>query len=300
MVNTSSFGRDGLNRLEAAGLRAVANPHGRTLSEAELERSIMDNRPVGIIAGLERLGGKAMGIHPGLKVVSRCGIGMENVDLAAASKLGIKVFNTPEAPAQAVAELTIALMLNLLRRVGEADRALRRNKWEKLSGRLLGEMTVGIIGCGRIGSKVAGYLKAFGCRIIGHDIAIDKHRLIEMVPLEELIKTADIITLHLAVSEKTVNMVNEQFINAMKPGSYLINLARGEIIDENALITGLRSGQLAGAALDTFVKEPYSGPLTGLENVVLTAHMGSYAREARAKMEREAVDNLLKGLEVTA
>lgn len=299
LITTSSFAKNDpalLSRLEAEGLHIELNPFGRTLTEAEVSSLILKHNPVGIIAGVEPLTAKVIQQAAGLRVISRCGIGMGNVDIKTAEKSGIKVVNTPDAPVQAVAELTIALILNLVRRVQEADRNIRRGEWQKLMGRLIGEMTIGIIGCGRIGLKVAEYLRVFGCRIIGTDPNLKESSQITMVSIQELLAESDIMTFHVPLLPETVKKMNDDFIEAMKPGGFIVNTSRGEIIDEQALVRGLDSGKIAGAALDVFSQEPYQGKLINYDNVLLTAHMGSYAREARMKMELQAVENLLSGL----
>jgi D-3-phosphoglycerate dehydrogenase / 2-oxoglutarate reductase len=301
LITTSSFGKDNpelLGEIKRFGFEAVMNPFGRTLQENEIKEMIEKHDPVGIIAGVEPITQSVLKGSRRLKVISRCGIGIENVDQNACKLLGIKILNTPDAPAQAVAELTLGLILGLIRRISEADRNIRNGKWDKLTGRLLGSLTVGIIGCGRIGSRVAVYLKAFSSKVIGFDEAMSSHADIKMVSLPELLRESDLVTFHIPVTPETTGMLNDHFIKQMKQGSFLINAARGEIFDEKALIRGLESGKIAGAALDTFNQEPYKGPLVRFENVLLTAHMGSYAREARSKMEAEAVKNLITGLGV--
>ena len=301
LITTSSFGKDNpglLEEIKRLGFAVIMNPLGRTLRESEVKEMMERHNPVGVIAGVEPITEAVLKKSGRLKVISRCGIGMENIDQKTCKLLGIKIFNTPDAPAQAVAELIIGLILSLIRRISEADRNIRNGKWDKLTGRLLGDLTVGIIGCGRIGSRVAVYLKAFGSKVIGFDKAINSHADIKMVSLSELLRESDLITFHVPVTPETIGMLNDSFIEQMKQGGFIINAARGEIFDEEALIRGLESGRIAGAALDTFNQEPYKGPLVKFENVLLTAHMGSYAREARLKMEAEAVKNLITGLGV--
>ncbi|MCX5782677.1 MAG: phosphoglycerate dehydrogenase [Elusimicrobia bacterium] len=300
LITTSSFAEEDktpLDLIKKRGVNAVLNPFGRTLTEEEISKLLKEYDPVGIIAGVEPITKSVLSQSKALKIISRCGVGISNVDLQAAKEKKIAVFNTPDALTESVAELTVGLILNVLRKVSEADRKIRSGKWKKLMGTLLSGKTIGIIGCGRIGAKLADYLQSFGCTVIGHDPQIKNHGKIKMVQLEELIKTADIISLHVPLTDATRRMVNSGFISAMKNSSYIINVARGEIVDEKALFDGLISGKLAGAALDTFEKEPYQGPLTTLENVLLTAHMGSYAKESRIRMELQATQNLLKGLE---
>lgn len=299
LITTSSFGQSNPNllyKLECLGFKVITNPLGRTLTENEVEDMLERYDPVGVIAGVEPITAKVLKKASQLKIISRCGIGIDNIDLEASKRFGIKIFNTPEAAVQAVAELTVALLLNLIRRVSESDRNIRSGKWNKLMGRLLSDLTIGIIGCGRVGSKVACYLRTFGCDVLGYDVALKEHREIKMVSKVQLLESADVITFHVPATPETINMLDDTFVRLVKKGVYIINTARGEILNEDSLVKGIESEKIAGAAIDTYKKEPYQGPLIKYENVLLTAHMGSYAREARLKMECQALDNLLSSL----
>jgi D-3-phosphoglycerate dehydrogenase len=296
-INTSSFGQQDqkpLELLRAQGLAPVMNPHKRTMTPAEVVALCADAD--GIIAGTESLDAGVLAQLTRLKVISRCGTGMNNVDVKAAEARGIKVFNTPGAPTAAVAELVVGQMLSMLRRTFEMDRKLRAGVWEKKMGNLLSGKTVGIVGFGRIGRKVAELLRPFGVEIIYTDPReAGKDLKVRKVSLTELLERADIVTLHAAVEDGKV-ILGEAEIRRMKKGAWLMNLSRGEALDENALCSALRDGHLSGAALDVYRQEPYEGSLKGLENIILTPHVGSYAAEARVLMEIEAVENLLKGL----
>lgn len=300
-ISTTSFGEYDPSPIELCkknGYDVLRNPYGRTISPAELIK--LANDVVGIIAGTEAITKDVLLRLPLLKVISRCGVGLDNIDLVAADDAGIQVFNTPHAPTQAVAELTIGLILASLRRITEADRLMRRGKWSKPMGHLLAEKTVGIIGYGRIGQAVSKLAEAFEAKVIAYDIKpSSKASMTKTASFDELIATSDIITLHVS-SEKYSKecIINSDVIAKMKNRAYIINTSRGGLIDENALYDALKSGKLAGAGIDTFAEEPYTGKLAELDNVVLTPHIGSYAKEARIAMEKQAVDNLLKGLEV--
>lgn len=282
---------------ERAGYELVLNPYGKRLTEEQITRFLCDD-VVGIVAGLEPLNHAVLGSAQALKVIARCGIGMDNVDLGAAQKLGISVFCTPDAPTQAVAELTLAHLLALVRRVSESDRALRQGRWQPLMGSLLSRQTVGIVGFGRIGKSVGRMLTAFGPRLLVYDAApvTWAHESLRVVPLKELLAQSDIVTLHVPYMADTHHLIDAAALALMKPGALLVNAARGGLVDEAALLAALESGRLGGAALDCFESEPYSGPLMAFDNVQVTAHMGSYAREARAVMEAEACDALMRGL----
>ena len=254
---------------------------------------LLNEEVIGIIAGLESLTKKVLSSAKHLKVISRCGVGMDNVDLSEAKRLGIAVFNTADAPAKAVAELTLAHVLNQLRRVAEVDRNIRSGAWKPLMGNLLSRQTVGIIGCGRVGGQVARLLLSFGARVLVNDEFCELFpKNVEKHELNELLGLSDVVTLHLPYSQESHHIINQGALERMKPTAILINTSRGGLIDENALFEAIRSGKLSGAGLDVYEKEPYSGKLLELPRVTCTAHMGSYAKEARAEMEFEAAKNL--------
>lgn len=300
VISTSSFNASSnpaVGSLRAAGYEIVMNPHGRRLTEQEVTGLLSDDQVVGMIAGTEPLSRAALEHARALKVISRCGIGMENVDVSTARERGIEVLNTPDAPSGAVAELTIGLILTALRRIAEADRSIRAGVWRPLMGGLLGRRALGVIGYGRIGRKVAALARAFGARILAHDAQdFAPENGVERADLERLLNAADIVTLHLPGGGKMRHFMSGQRLAQMKRGAILVNTSRGDLIDEEALVRALESGHLAAAALDTFIEEPYSGPLRAMPQVTLTAHMGSYAEEARATMEEEAARNLLRAL----
>ncbi len=301
LITTSSFGKYDprpLKLINENGWRSTHNPFGRKLTEEELIDLVRQCRPNYIIAGTERMGCLALdAMKPFVKIISRCGVGMDGIDLEYAKKIGIKVTNTPDAPTAAVAELTLGVILDLLRRISRADKGVRRGEFTKQMGTLLSCKTVGIIGCGRIGSHLAAILRKMGCRVIGSDPIVQRHPEIEMKSFDDVIREADIVTLHIPFTEENYHLIDEGVLQRMKPTSYLINAARGGLVDEGALYAALTEGRIAGAALDCYETEPYSGKLAELDNVVLTPHIGSYAREARIKQEMDAVNNILKNLQ---
>jgi len=297
VIATTSFAKFNtgpLDLLEKNGIEAVLNPYGRKLNKDEVLG--LCKGALGIISGTELLDSAILEELNGLKVISRCGAGLDNIDLKAAQKLGIKVFNTPDAPTIAVAELTLGLILCILRKIHFMDSAIRKGGWEKITGNLLQGKKVGIVGFGRIGRKVAGILKGFSCELNYSDPYVEDGLLgLRRVPLEELLAWADIITVHVSGTE---GILGEKELRQMKKGSWLINVSRGTVVDEPALYQLLKEGYLSGAGLDVFASEPYSGPLKELKNVILTPHIGSYAKEARIEMEMQAASNLVKGLTV--
>jgi D-3-phosphoglycerate dehydrogenase len=285
-----------LQILKNAGYDVVLNPYGRTLTGDEVVALAAD--VVGVIAGTESLDRSVLENLPCLRIISRCGAGIENIDLAAAGEMNIKVVNTPFGPTLAVAELTVGLILDLLRKTTFMDREMRGGIWKKHMGNLLRGKRVGIIGFGRIGQKTGELLGTFGCAIGYYDnITIEgwKDLKIKRMEMDELLRESDIVTIHVS-GKYEKPLLGAKEIEMMKKGTWLVNVARGGVVDEEALLNALRNGRLAGAALDVFEKEPYNGPLKKLENIILTPHIGSYAKEARVEMEMQAAKNLIEGL----
>jgi D-3-phosphoglycerate dehydrogenase / 2-oxoglutarate reductase len=299
LVSTSSFAAADptpLKRLEQAGCEVTLNPHGRVLTEDEVVALLADVD--GLIAGTEPLTERVMAERPQLRVISRVGVGLERVDLVAAVERGVRVFITPDALTDAVAELTLGAMLTVLRRVPEMNAALHAGGWEKKMGTLLRGKTVGIVGLGRIGKAVALLLQPFGVRVVARDAEPDREWAeahgVEFMSLDDLVGVVEILTVHASGRDC---LIGADELSRLPAGAIVLNAARGGLVDEHALHEGLVSGRIAGCYLDTFEREPYDGPLRDVPNALLTPHAGSYAREARARMELEAVENLLSVLE---
>jgi D-3-phosphoglycerate dehydrogenase len=223
-----------------------------------------------------------------LRVVGRAGVGVDNIDLDAATRQGIAVMNTPGANAVAVAEQTLGMMLAMARHLCRADALMHAGKWEKksLQGSELRGKTLGIAGLGRIGMEVARRARAFGMEIVGHDpfvsVAVAKEQGIRLVSMDELYAAADYITLHVGLTPQTAGMINEAAIKKMKKGVRLVNCARGELVNEVDLASALKGGHVAAAGLDVFNEEPLKhSPLQSLENVILTPHIGGSTHEAQ-------------------
>jgi D-3-phosphoglycerate dehydrogenase len=300
LLSVSSFGVADpapRERLEAAGLEVRENPHGRRLKQEEIIELIGDVDA--LIAGTEPLNAEVLAAARKLRVISRVGVGLDNVDLNAARAEGIVVRNTPEAVTNPVAELTLSSIINLLRDVSLMDRELRDGGWNRRMGRMLTGRTVGIIGLGRIGRRLSTLLAPFDVRLLATDRAPDhqvaKRLGVTYVPLERLLAESDVVTLHLPGASRPI--VGAEQLAAMKPDAVLVNTSRGGLVDERALYAALTEGRLAAAYIDTFEDEPYEGPLRELPNVLLTPHAGSFAAEARLQMELEAVENMLAALE---
>jgi D-3-phosphoglycerate dehydrogenase len=298
LFSTSSFDLEipECSVLRAAGFNLVKNPLGRRMSEQEA-CEFLSADVIGVVAGLEPLSKKVLDAAKALKIISRCGVGLDNVDIKAANDLGVLVFNTPDAPSRPVAELALAHMLNLLRGISKADRQIRSGSWGPFMGSLLEKKVVGIIGFGRIGRRVAELVNAFGAEIIVFDIFdFDLPSYCSKRSIDQLMRESDLVSLHLPYSPENHHIINANKLALMKPSAYILNISRGGLIDESALFDALKDEKIAGAGIDAYEAEPYKGPLIELENVLMTAHMGSYAVESRGIMEKEAVNNLIQGL----
>lgn len=229
-----------------------------------------------------------------LKIISRVGVGWDNVDKQTAQELGIQVFRTAGVLNQAVAELTLGMILSALRAIPLQDRQIRDGVWQKKMGGLLQDKVVGIIGFGSIGQCVGKLISAFGATVLYYDPVLTDVVWAKSVSIHELLGQSDILTIH-AEAQKQI-LGEKELLSLCKPGVIIVNTSRGCLIDENVLYKALVSGQVSFACLDVFDQEPYSGPLSQLENVILTPHVGSYAIEARIRMEEMAVENMLSGL----
>jgi D-3-phosphoglycerate dehydrogenase len=285
--------------LESAGIDYLINPLGRKLKEEELAEMATDFDI--IIAGTEPITDFVMSRASRLKLISRVGIGLDSVDLLSAEKRGIKVSYTPDAPAPAVAELTFGLMFSLLRSIHVANLQMHNDQWQRHFGRRLAEVTVGIIGVGRIGGRVLRRISGFGTpRVLVNDIRpnakVAPELKLEWVGKDEIYRQADLISLHVPLTSHTKNMIRREHLLQMKPDALLINTSRGGLINERDLAEVMRSGHLGGAAIDVFEHEPYIGELAGIDRCLLTSHMGSMSMDCRTRMEIEATEEAVRFL----
>ncbi len=238
-----------------------------------------------------------------LKVVGRAGVGVDNIDLAAAKAHGVAVVNSPVATTTAVAELTMALMLNAVREISRADSSMKAGKWLKkeFEGVELSGKTLGIIGFGRIGAAVAKRSAAFDMSVLGYDPMVPADEIVKRggnpVSMDDLLKQSDFITMHLPLSDETKGLINAGAFAKMKKGVYLICAARGGVIDETALLEALNSGKVAGAALDVFVTEPPGmTDLVTHPKLVCTPHLGAQTVEAQQRASKDIADEVLAAL----
>jgi D-3-phosphoglycerate dehydrogenase len=283
LVTPTSYGQSDPRlraELEATVGEVIYNTLGRPLTSAELRRLLPGCD--GYIAGLDRIDRAALEAADRLKVIARYGVGVDNIDLAAAAEKSIVVTNTPFANASSVAELTIGLLLALARSLPTLVAQTKAGQWPRTTGLTLEGKTVGLIGLGAIGKQVALRLRCFGCRIVAYDPAADATFAaaygVTLGSLDEVLRQADFLSLHVPLTPETRGMVNAGFLARMKPGAFLINTARGEIVDEAALLKALQSGHLRGVALDVFSQQPPNpqNPLLALPQVIVTPHCGAH------------------------
>jgi D-3-phosphoglycerate dehydrogenase len=275
-----------LQVLEQAGFAIRRNTLGRRLRREELAEQLRE--AVIVLAGLEPYDASVFEAAPALRCISRCGVGTDAIDLEAARRRGVTVLTTPDEVTAPVAQLTVAMILALARRLPTHLDAMRRGVWVRQLGALASEWTVGLVGFGRIGQAVARYLRPFGFRLAAHDPAYGPGDLpadVPWQPLPALLAGADVVSLHAGGRPGAVPLVGARELALMKRGSFLVNTARGFLVDETALAGALASGHLAGAALDVYAEEPYRGPLSRMPQVLCTPHIGSLTRASRAAME---------------
>jgi len=289
-----------LDILNKTGWDIKINTLNRKLKSKELIDYALDCE--GLIAGTENLE-YLIEKSVKLRIISRIGIGLDSVPLKLCKDKGIMVTYTPDAVTDAVVEFTIGLMISLTRHIVKADSEIRKNIWIRHMGKRIEESVIGIIGLGRVGTKVCKYLLSFKpMQVLVNDIK-DKSKEIETLrnkglnilssSKDEIYKKSDIISIHTPLTHKTKNMISTEEFNLMSKNTFLINTARGGIIDEHALYSVLEKNQIAGAAMDVFENEPYHDKLCELKNIILTQHMGSFSYDCRMNMELQASEAIL-------
>lgn len=265
-------------------------------SSTEYEIVAALDRAWAVIAGVERYSAKVIESCPDLRAIARPGVGYDSVDLAAATRAGVAVCVTPGANTVAVADMTLTLMLAATRQLIALDASTRRGDWRPPQvGRELSSCAVGLIGLGGIGSLVAQRLTGFGCRVLGFDPAATSPSGVELVTLDELLTTADVISLHLPLLDSTRHLLGSAQFAKMRPGAVVINTSRGALIDEAALLDALESGRISAVALDVFEAEPLrsGAPLLQVPGLTLTPHIGGFTQESVLQMGRASIQNLV-------
>lgn len=289
------FDNEPVRLLESSGHPFSVNSLGRRLTQEDLLKFAQGAS--GVIAGIEPYDSVVLERLKELRCISRCGVGTDSIDKNKARELGIKILNTPDVVVQPVAELTIAMIFDLLRKLSYHTGLMRLKKWEKSAGNLLMGKKVGVVGLGSIGKKVCELMLKLDTDVYGTDISADmrwaKEKGVKIISLNELLETCDIVSVHVSIEKESPLKLGKSELNAMKPGAFLVNTSRGQVVEEDALFDALKNGHLAGAGLDVFPEEPYKGKLCELDNIVLTPHVATLTKESRVQMELEAVENLI-------
>jgi D-3-phosphoglycerate dehydrogenase len=303
VIVTEPINQVGVEYLREKGVNVIELPPGSDENTLSFRISEADGL---ITRGSIKITRHLMEQNPRLKVIGVHGIGCDHVDLEAAEELGKIVCNTPDALTVTVAEMALALTLALLRNVVSADKAVRKGEWSRkyddLIGAELSGKKVGIIGLGRIGEATAHRMKAFGAEIgyWSRTRKQDKEKEygFQWMTLDELIEWSEIISIHIPATAETINLISAERIEKMREGVYIVNTARGKVIDQEALIAALRSGKIRGAALDVFMDEPLptDSPLCGMDNVILTPHLGASNLEGMQRMALQVAEGVLKAI----
>jgi D-3-phosphoglycerate dehydrogenase len=294
---------DGLEENGQELLRASADvENNSTITPEDLLKVVGDFDAL-IVRGRTKVTPAVFDAGKKLKVVGRAGVGVDNIDLAAAKAKGVIVVNSPIATTLAVAELTLGLMLSLVREIPRADAGMKATKWLKkeLEGGELYQKTLGVIGCGRIGSAVCDRSRAFGMHVLGFDPLLTdmdlRRKGFEPASLEGIYQRSDMITIHVPLNDQSRGMINAETLGKMKKGVYLVCAARGNVVDETALLAALESGQVAGAGLDVFSTEPPGeSKLAAHPRVVATPHIGAQTHEAQARAAGDIATEVLAAL----
>ncbi len=289
-------------RLDERGARILTPPVVQQLSEAELVEIVPEID--GIVAGDDEITRLVLEHAPRLRIISKWGIGIDAIDLDAASELGIRVTNTPGVFGDEVADVALGYLIMLARQLHIIDRGVRSETWPKPVGTSLAGRTLGVVGLGDIGLAVGRRGLAIGMRVIGVETDPDRASAanalgIAVGDLDTLLREADAVSLNCPLTPRTWHLLDSARIASMRPGAWIVNTARGPLIDEAALVTALESGHLGGAALDVFETEPLpaESPLRAMDHVILGSHNGSNTAEAVHRTSVRAIDNLIRGLD---
>jgi D-3-phosphoglycerate dehydrogenase len=290
----AEFDAKPLELLKNSGIPYTIHATGKRITKDEL--LVSGKNATVIVAGVEPYDEEVLSTLTNLKCISRCGVGVDAINLEMAKEKRVTVLNTPNVPTVAVAELAVSLYFSLSRNLRAQANSMGNKKWERLESHLVSGKTIGIIGFGRIGKKIAEFLQPFGVKILVCDPFLTKESVgnsgAALVDKETLLREADIVSIHAAKSNTPV--IAGADYDKMKKGAILVNLSRGGMIDEDGLLRAIQSKHLAGAGLDVFEKEPYSGPLCDLENVILTPHNATMPVETRVAMEVECVEKAIR------
>ncbi len=278
-------------------IKLSVNEHGRKNSSEELAQDIKDAEV--LIAGTEKITEEVFKNAPNLKLISRVGIGLDGIDFDLCKQYGVRVAYTPDAPTMAVAELCVAMILDLARKVTYTNNNLKeKSSWNRYMGTLLYGKTVGILGMGRIGKSLVHLLSSFNVKFkvydINPDLAYGRLYKIDFVSKDELLKSSDIVSVNVPLKKDTLDYISLDNLSTMPKHAILINTARGGIVNESDLYVALKNNVISAAAIDVFEVEPYTGNLRELDNCILTCHMGASTIDSRTDMEVQAIEEAIR------
>lgn len=298
-VSFAKYSERAVKILEDYGL-GIVRPKQPVISEDDLLGYLDD--VVAIITGLEPVTAKVINSAPRLRIIAKHGIGVDNIDLDAAKAKGVVVVNSPGTNREAVADLVFGLMLSLARRIPQSDSLVRAGEWPKVFGQSVWGKTLGIIGMGVIGKSAVQRAKGFNMKVMAYDKFWNAEYAaangIAYAEIDEILKEADFVSLHVPLTPETKNLIGAEQLSMMKPTAYLINAARGGVVDEDALYKALKEGKIAGAGIDVFSSEPPTkSPLLDLKNVILTPHMGGFTDGALGLTSEFVAQAVVDGLE---
>ncbi len=305
VVGSRSFGQlsdVGVKLLNGAGFDVWRiPPEERPLDESKMVEIVARENPEVVVTGAEPITKQVLEAGPNLRMIMKHGVGVDNIDIQTATTLGILVANAPGTNTEAVADMTIAMMLALLRGVYNAVQSTKSGGWERFVGHDLGDLTIGVVGTGKIGLAVIRRLGGFGSDVLAYDIVHNQdllsHPKVRYVEMAELLQDSDVVTLHVPLVADTKAMIGRNELEMMKPTAYLVNLARGELVDEVALFEFLQQKRIAGAAVDVYaVEPPKSSPLIGLDNVLSTPHIAAYTYESMEHMSRICAQTIIDAM----
>ena len=297
LIGPSSFAQINHNpllKLRERGFEVITNPFGRKIAKKEIIK-LLDKNVIGLMAGLEILDNEVL-TSSSLKVISRVGSGISNIDTNSLKNNNIKLYSIPEGPVTSVAELTVGMIISLFKKTIHMNESMHQSEWNRMIGNEIKNKNILIIGYGRIGKKVANILFALEANILIVDpnINIDAiPKKFKLLDLENALPIADLITIHVSGEQC---LIGQKEFDKMKKGAIVCNVSRGGVISENDLIEALKKEVISAAWIDTFVDEPYQGEMSKFKEIILTPHIGSYTMECRMDMEKKAVENLLKEL----
>jgi len=297
--SVTTGGHPALERLKSAAFEIVFCTAGQQPGEDELLRLLPGC--VGYLAGVEPITRRVLEAAKGLSVISRNGVGVDNIDLQTAERLGIRVLRAETATTQSVAELAVGLMFALVRAIPFSDRALKDGRWERRKGLELAGRTLGLVGCGRIGRRVAELALGLGMKVLAYDVfpepAFHPSPNFRYTSMAEVLQNSDVVSLHSPAQPENRPLIDAVALARVKKGVLLVNTARASLVDNQALAAALDQGKVAGAAIDVFETEPPTGhPLVGNDHVIATPHIGGYTDESVDRAVGVAVDNLLEYL----